>query len=479
MNNGQHLARARHLEDVANGAKRYILAEILDMTNAVTTELENISGGANYDDFTGATSITGGASGLVPAPSIGDEDKFLRGDGTWATVSSDEYSLPTANATQKGGVIIGDGLAMDGDTLSVTISGGVSYADFTGATSSVTGGTNGLVPAPNGGDQTKFLRGDGTWATPATSVAPGVILNTVVSGVEGGLWREFINDTPVLKLRHGDYEYSFAYDNVAYLGGGSSTLTTVSPDTYILGTASVSSEGGLWYDNSGTPKLNFHSGSFVYSLNYDLLTYKGGNANLVSYLPFDSSTTADACGNTWTTVGNVALDQTIKKFGAASLHCTKMSYIEATNVFDPSITRWTFDCWLYMQDKRSVQFLKIGTVPDVTSGLGWYHDEVCFAANETWGERNSDILKALALESWHHIAIVKDATQFYFFTNGQLQWQVEIQSNDVTWGNQFVLGCDTSANAASASFYIDNVRFFAGQALWTSNFTPPTAADYF
>ena len=139
MNNGQHLARARHLEDVANGAKRYILAEILDMTNAVTTELENISGGANYDDFTGATSITGGASGLVPAPSIGDEDKFLRGDGTWATVSSDEYSLPTANATQKGGVIIGGGLSMVGDTLNVTISGGVSYADFTGATS-ITGG---------------------------------------------------------------------------------------------------------------------------------------------------------------------------------------------------------------------------------------------------------------------------------------------------------------------------------------------------
>ena len=76
MDNGQNLARARHLEDVANGAKRYILAEILDVTNAVAAELQTIT-----VDFTGATSTTNGTSGLVPAPSAGDEEKFLRGDG--------------------------------------------------------------------------------------------------------------------------------------------------------------------------------------------------------------------------------------------------------------------------------------------------------------------------------------------------------------------------------------------------------------
>ena len=34
-------------------------------------------------DMTGATASTNGASGLVPAPSAGDEDKFLAGDGTY------------------------------------------------------------------------------------------------------------------------------------------------------------------------------------------------------------------------------------------------------------------------------------------------------------------------------------------------------------------------------------------------------------
>lgn len=39
------------------------------------------------NSMTGATSSTAGSSGLVPAPAAGDNAKFLRGDGTWQTVS--------------------------------------------------------------------------------------------------------------------------------------------------------------------------------------------------------------------------------------------------------------------------------------------------------------------------------------------------------------------------------------------------------
>ena len=34
--------------------------------------------------MTGATSTVDGASGLVPVPLAGDQNKYLRGDGTWA-----------------------------------------------------------------------------------------------------------------------------------------------------------------------------------------------------------------------------------------------------------------------------------------------------------------------------------------------------------------------------------------------------------
>lgn len=56
-----------------------------------------------------------------------------------------------------------------------------SYSNFTGATSSVAG-ANGLVPAPAAGDNTEFLRGDGTWATPD---APIITMTDTDPG-EGG-----------------------------------------------------------------------------------------------------------------------------------------------------------------------------------------------------------------------------------------------------------------------------------------------------
>ena len=41
-------------------------------------------------EMTGATASTDGEEGLVPAPLAGDENKFLRGDGTWVEVSGGE-----------------------------------------------------------------------------------------------------------------------------------------------------------------------------------------------------------------------------------------------------------------------------------------------------------------------------------------------------------------------------------------------------
>lgn len=56
----------------------------------------------------GCDSITGGASGLVPAPSAGDQDKFLKADGTWDTVGGGGSSYTE-----------GRGIDITNDTISV------------------------------------------------------------------------------------------------------------------------------------------------------------------------------------------------------------------------------------------------------------------------------------------------------------------------------------------------------------------------
>lgn len=50
-----------------------------------------------YNDFTGASASVAGASGLVPAPAAGNNDEFLRGDGTWATPKDTTYSNATTS----------------------------------------------------------------------------------------------------------------------------------------------------------------------------------------------------------------------------------------------------------------------------------------------------------------------------------------------------------------------------------------------
>jgi len=41
----------------------------------------------------GATATEDGTSGLVPQPLAGDQDKFLKGDGTWGTVEAEDVPI--------------------------------------------------------------------------------------------------------------------------------------------------------------------------------------------------------------------------------------------------------------------------------------------------------------------------------------------------------------------------------------------------
>lgn len=93
------------------------------------------------EDFTGATAQADGAHGYVPKPTAGNQNKFLKADGTWA-----ETPYPSA------------------------MSGASAQA----------AGSAGLVPAPSAGDENKFLKGNGQWEESPYDL----LLNRLKSGAE-------------------------------------------------------------------------------------------------------------------------------------------------------------------------------------------------------------------------------------------------------------------------------------------------------
>lgn len=140
------------------------------------------------EDFTGATSSEAGTHGYVPAPSSGDQDKFLKGDGTWDNVPNPQV--------------------------------------MTGATPS-TGGASGLVPASQAGDQLKVLTASGTW-----QVSPGAKLVTVEMTAlvnESGSYSEVTYDeriTPDMKPVMVEISNDYAFRDTIYIvpGNGQATL---------------------------------------------------------------------------------------------------------------------------------------------------------------------------------------------------------------------------------------------------------------
>ena len=183
--------------------------EILKVENGTWTAT------ADYAAMIGATSQNNGTSGLVPAPTTSDTNKFLRGDGSWSYIqistlngryfdingsitqhsgtgyvlytqnvnSGHVYLLPATYTPQENAGYVAK-YNPDGYLMSTTPSLGDSSIKvattafvkgnlpsvMTGATPTSVGST-GLVPAPFPLETNNFLRGDGTWSLPATMTA--------------------------------------------------------------------------------------------------------------------------------------------------------------------------------------------------------------------------------------------------------------------------------------------------------------------
>lgn len=151
--------------------------------------------------MTGATASVAGAKGAVPQPIAGDDTRFLRGDGTWVasgSVTSVALALPSfitvsGSPVTSTGTLTGTLANQSANTFFAGPSVGSAAAPtfrimaaadmivMVGATGA-NPGTRGAVPAPATGDNTRFLKGNATWADAVTSVALSLPSFITVSG---------------------------------------------------------------------------------------------------------------------------------------------------------------------------------------------------------------------------------------------------------------------------------------------------------
>ena len=104
-----------------------------------------------YGNMKGATSSSAGSAGLVPAPNIGDQLKFLRADGTWVIPPNNSYSVGTSSYSGITKLYTETGSATDGTMTQNAITTALNGKSATGHThnyagsSSVGGNANAAV----------------------------------------------------------------------------------------------------------------------------------------------------------------------------------------------------------------------------------------------------------------------------------------------------------------------------------------------
>ena len=156
-------------ENIADGTCFWKL-RMQGTVTSVNGAKPNVNGEVTVPTMQGATSTTNGASGLVPAPSAGDNEKFLCGDGTFKKVEG----VPTGFIAPYGGNDIPTGwLACNGATVSRT-----TYAKLFAAIGTTYGAGDGSttfnLPNMNNGS---FAEGSDTVGTVKSAGLPQVKLS--------------------------------------------------------------------------------------------------------------------------------------------------------------------------------------------------------------------------------------------------------------------------------------------------------------
>jgi hypothetical protein len=263
----------------------------------------------------------------------------------------------------------------------------------------------------------------------------------------------------------------------------SSSFDSSSSSSSSSSSLGYSSSSSLGYSSSSSSSFGYSSSSSDSTeqacLNTKLLLHMDGEDGSTIFKDESDSQ------HVVTANDNAQIDTAQSKFGGASAFfdgANDSLSIGASTDFDLSTGDWTVDAWVYLDTSQATihnTLFSIGTSDYNALDIDLLQDGTISLVRSfngsTWSALDS-ASSVWATGSWNHIAAVRHGNDFRVFWNGS---QVANDSNSGTIQlnvNSLKIGAHYSNNAIYWwDGWIDEFRIIKGLAVWTSNFTPPTA----
>ncbi|MFA5185259.1 MAG: IPT/TIG domain-containing protein [Patescibacteria group bacterium] len=258
-------------------------------------------------------------------------------------------------------------------------------------------------------------------------------------------------------------------DAVYIASPGSLAITVYSPST------------GLTSDPYTLPIYSSGGGDYIVTANTKLLA--ACDADNSGYTP-DSSYVNNAVflGGAATIAAGSSFDGS----GTCYFGGSTASALEIANSsdFDFETRDFTLDFWMYPTNLSGTQAL-FGQRKSSGNAYGLYFEMAngtlrVYAGNGSWSILSGTSMGAITVNAWTHIAVSRSGGVFYFFKNGQNVATVSNVTGSAISATAFPvyiggIGLTSGGYSYALKGYMDDIRLTMDQALWTSDFGPPSS----
>ena len=225
-------------------------------------------------------------------------------------------------------------------------------------------------------------------------------------------------------------------------------------------------------------------GTAAYTSNFTAPTAPVGNTNADIYLPMDNAGIFDKTGNnTLTLVGNTSTSTTQTKYADTAMYFDGSGdYIKSTDKFQLFPDVVSIEFWLYaitdgeMLGNRAT-VTTYGPLDVILSGGRL---RMWSSGGSAWNLINGDFgpqTTADLRNAWHHVAIVRNGTDFKVFIDGVADYTATLSSSASGVSNEYLYIGATAGNSNAAGMfqgYLEDLQILKGTVKYTTDFTPPT-----